>query len=64
MTEYEKLYNKFGLIDQQVGQNEDKEYVVVTVTAEYAVITTSQKNGWLRNNVYWKDGTEEESYSR
>ena len=64
MTTYEKLFKKYGLIDQQVGENEDGEYVIVAVTKNYAVITTSQKNGWLRNNTYWKDGTEEESYER
>ena len=64
MTEYEKLFKKFGLVNQQVGENEKGEWVIVTINKEFAMVTTSQKNGWLRHNVYWKDGTEEESYNK
>ena len=64
MNDYEQLYKKYGLVDQQVGYNNKHEPVVVTVTKEYAVITTCQKNGWLRINTYYKNGTCTEEYEK
>lgn len=64
MNDYEQLYKKYGLIGPQVGKNEDGEYVVVTITDESAVVTTSQKNGWLRINTYYKNGICTEEYEK
>ena len=63
MSEYEKLLKQFGLVEAQVGINEDGEPVVVTIDNECAEIRTIQKNSrFHRINIYWKDGTEEEMY--
>ena len=63
--------NGFGPSDlPMVATNEDGESVIVEVygTDENGNIiwqlTTSQKNGWLRIDVYYKDGTVEELYKR
>ena len=52
-----------------VGVNEDGERIVVGTGCtedgeQYYWITTYQKNGWVRTNNYYEDGTVEELYSR
>ena len=64
MNDYELLYEKYGLIGPQVGINDKNEQVVVVVGEECAIIITCQKNGWLRINTYYKDGTCTEEYDK
>lgn len=49
--------------DIYVGTDGDKNIILVKV-AEELTITTCQSNGWLRKNIYYKDGTVEEMYDR
>lgn len=64
MTFYEELKNKHGYVEGLVGENSDNETVIVTIDQESASIRTLQKNGWIRENIYYKDGTQEELYTR
>lgn len=63
MTTYQELFNKHGFIEGLCGVNEDKENVIVSIDEECATIRTFQKNGFIRTNVYYKDGFSEELYS-
>lgn len=64
LDSYKALKKQFGYCEGLVGTNEDGETVIVTIDKENATVQTIQKNGWTRVNVYWKDGTIEESYRR
>ena len=65
MNDYEEMVAKYGLIEEaQVGVNGVGETVVVSIDEECVCVTTLQKNGWARINVYHKDGTCEETYQR
>lgn len=44
------------------GKNENGEDVRLSVYSDRIVCVTYQNNGWLRKNVYWRDGTCEEFY--
>ena len=57
------LMDKYG--DSQYpyfGENEDEEMVSISIFPDNIVTMTSQKNGWHRKNVYWRDGTREELF--
>lgn len=62
MTVYEELKNKHGFVEAFVGINEDKEPVIVSIDEQEASIRTLQKNNWIRVNVYYPDGTQEEYF--
>lgn len=47
-----------------VGENEDGDMVMMEVTQEFVKITTYQKNGWVRVNYFYSDGTVEELYDK
>ena len=61
---YEELKTKFGYVDGQIGVTLDDEYVIVSIDNECATVQTLQENGWMRVNVYYPDGTEEEYYRK
>ena len=63
MDKYTELRKKYGLCEGLCGNNEDGEHVIVSIDKEKATIRTAQHNGFIRTNVYWKDGTYEELYS-
>lgn len=65
MNTYEKMLNNYGLIaEAKVGVNETGEKVVVSIDEESACVRTLQDNGWMRINIYHKDGTEEEMFQK
>lgn len=64
MTYYQELVRKHGFVEGYTGRNEDGLFVIVTIDSESASIRTLQENGWIRENIYYPDGTEEELYSR
>ena len=64
MFYYQELKRKYGFIEAKVGENEDGEKVIVSIDEESAEIKTLQDNGWIRINIYYPDGTEEELYTR
>ena len=62
MTDYERLLKKHGKCEGLCGVNEDGENVIVSIDDRLAEVKTLQKNGWIRVNTYWYDGTSEETY--
>ena len=64
MEYYQELKRKFGFVEGQIGENEDGEKVIVSIDEESAEVKTLQDNGWIRINIYYPDGTEEELYTR
>lgn len=45
-----------------VGENEDGESVYVEICPDRIRVETTQRNDWIRVNVYWRDGLTEELY--
>lgn len=43
-----------------VGHNYENERVLLSINDDNITTTTYQKNGYARENIYWKDGTCEE----
>lgn len=46
------------------GTNELGEHITVSIFKDNIVVVTYQKNGWVRENVYWRDGTCGEMFKR
>ena len=44
------------------GENENGERTDISIFKDKIVCSTMQQNGWVRQNVYWRDGTREELY--
>ena len=44
------------------GENEDGERTDISIFKEKIMCSTMQQNGWVRRNIYWRDGTREEFY--
>lgn len=63
MTTYDELVARYGYVQGACGINEDDENVIVSIDEESATITTLQKNGFIRTNIYHIDGINEELYS-
>ena len=40
------------------------EDVYISIFYDKIVTATTQANGWIRKNIYWRDGTREEMYER
>ena len=50
--------------DRYATTDEDKNNVIIEVTDDYLKLITCQKNGWLRINHYYSDGTVDETYEK
>jgi len=61
---YEDYLKLYGYVEGLVGTDEDGNYVIVNIDDNEVSIRTLQSNGWVRENVYYKDGTEEEFYRK
>ena len=46
------------------GLSEHGEMVLISVFKDRIITNTCQKNGWMRKNIYHRDGTTEELYER
>ena len=44
------------------GVNENGEDIWISIFKDMIVVMTSQKNGWQRKNIYYRDGTREELF--
>ena len=44
------------------GVNENGEKIHISIAHESIVVMTFQSNGWMRKNVYHRDGTREELF--
>lgn len=59
----EKLMKKYGDSDNNyMGKNDNGENVVIYIEKDNISTHTFQKNGFIRTNIFWKDGTREEIY--
>ena len=57
------LMQKADEFDQPwVGENNEGERVLISVNHDNITTQTFQNNGWLRENVYWDNGTREELF--
>lgn len=58
-----ELMDKYGnSTTMYTGVNTEGEDVMISIAADNIVCSTNQRNGWVRQNVYWRDGTCEELY--
>ena len=65
MNTYEEIVAKYGYTDTaKCVVNEDGEKVLLSIDEDGACVRTLQKNGWMRINVYYKDGTCKELYQK
>ena len=46
------------------GTNEHGESVYISIFSDKIVTMTSQINGWMRKNIYYRDGSREETFER
>ena len=46
------------------GTNEHGESVYISIFENKIVTMTSQTNGWMRKNIYYRDGSREETFER
>ena len=46
------------------GTNEHGEDVYISIFPDRIVTSTTQSKGWIRKNIYHRDGTREEMYER
>lgn len=44
------------------GVNENGETIWISIFKDKIVVMTSQKNGWQRKNIYYRDGSSEELF--
>lgn len=58
-----ELMDKYNTTNGMLpGINELGERIMVSIFKDNIVVITYQKNGWVRENVYWRDGTCEEMF--
>lgn len=46
------------------GTNEHGESVYISIFEDKVVTMISQTNGWMRKNIYYRDGSREETFER
>lgn len=46
------------------GENENGESITLDISHDKVTVSTLQKNGWERVNVYHRDGSTEETYKK
>ena len=60
-----KLMDEHGNSDTMYpGINEHGEDVYISIFHEKIVTSTTQSNGWIRKNIYYRDGSREEMYDK
>lgn len=58
-----ELMDEYGDSDFLIDAiNENSEEVEISIFKERINTVTFQHNGWIRKNVYWRDGTREELF--
>lgn len=54
--------NYHHLTTMLIGKSDSGEDTYTSVNSDHIVHDTFQKNGWVRRNILWYDGTSEEMY--
>ena len=44
------------------GRNSDDESQQISINEDNITVGTLQNNGWTRVNIYWRDGSREETF--
>jgi len=58
-----KLMDEKGDSDTMfLGSNESMEDTTISIFHDKIIYVTFQSNGWVRKNIYWRDGTIEEIF--
>ena len=59
-----ELMDKYGETTKTMlfGKNENGETITTSIFTDHIIVDTQQSNGWVRRNVYWRDGTREELF--
>ena len=58
-----ELMDKYGDSDTMfMGVNTEFEETEISIFPDKIVYVTYQHNGWVRKNIYWRDGTREEMF--
>lgn len=58
-----ELMDQYGNSDTMfMGVNTRFEETTISIFHEKIIYVTYQHNGWVRKNVYWRDGTREEMF--
>lgn len=58
-----QLMDEHGNSDTMfLGVNTELEDTTISILPEKIVYVTYQRNGWVRKNIYWHDGTREEMF--
>lgn len=58
-----ELMDKYGGSDTMfMGVNTEFEETEISIFPDKIVYVTYQHNGWVRKNIYWRDGTREEMF--
>lgn len=60
-----EFMDKYG--DKQMpfsGIDENGNYILIGVNHDNITVKTFQKNGWVRINIYYRDGTSEELFDK
>lgn len=57
------LMDKSDEFDEMlVGTNVEGEDVNISINHDHIIVDTYQTNGWVRKNIYWRDGDNEELF--
>lgn len=55
------LMENYGSTEHMLfGKNEIGEFATISISKDRVLMQTYQSNGWIRKNVYYRDGTVEE----
>lgn len=58
-----ELMDKYGESETMfLGVNTNGEDTTISIATKNIVYVTYQHNGWVRKNIYWRDGTREETF--
>ena len=62
-TQLRELMEEYGDSTQMFfGKTEDGEDQQISINSDCIVVDTFQRNHWVRRNIYWDDGTVEETF--
>ena len=57
--------DKYHHLDQMIfARNELEELQAISIYEDKIFVDTYQSNGWIRKNIYHRDGTIEETYEK
>ena len=45
-----------------IGKNDEGETIFITILEDSITLRTFQDNGWIRENIFWRDFTTEEIF--